>query len=162
MNTINIRPAAISDMETLLRFEQGIIDAERPFDPTLREGKIKYYNLEEMITAEHIELVVAEVNGVLAGCGYARLQKPARDCHTFSLYAYLGFMYVVPEQRGKGIIHEVMNALKAWAKSKNVSELRLEVYPKNSSAIRAYEKMGFTPAMIEMRLDLNRDAGSFR
>lgn len=162
MNNISTRPASLSDMETLLQFEQGIIDAERPFDPTLRDGKIKYYNLEEMISASHIELLVAEYDGTLVGCGYARLQKPARDCHTFSLYAYLGFMYVVPEQRGRGIIHQVMNELKAWAKSKNVSELRLEVYPKNSSAIKAYEKIGFTPAMIEMRVNLDEDTNSLR
>jgi GNAT superfamily N-acetyltransferase len=155
MNEIKIRPATNSDLEKLYQFEQGIIDAERPFDVTLREGSIKYYNLEEMITASHIELVVAEVNSSVVGCGYARLQKPKRDCHTFSQYAYLGFMYVVPEQRGKGIIHEIMNALKAWARTQDVSELRLEVYPKNSSAIRAYEKLGFTPAMIEMRVNLD-------
>ena len=42
MHPINIRKAHPDDLEKLLEFEQGIISAERPFDPTLKEGKIHY------------------------------------------------------------------------------------------------------------------------
>jgi hypothetical protein len=37
MSTINIQ-AELEDLNILLEFEQGII-AERPYDPTLQEGK---------------------------------------------------------------------------------------------------------------------------
>lgn len=37
---ILIRKATPADLETLLRFEQGVVQAERPFDPTLGEGAI--------------------------------------------------------------------------------------------------------------------------
>jgi hypothetical protein len=30
-----------------LEFEQGIITAERPYDPTLKQGTISYYNIEK-------------------------------------------------------------------------------------------------------------------
>jgi hypothetical protein len=39
MSTINIREAKLEDLNILLEFEQGIITAERPYDPTLKEGK---------------------------------------------------------------------------------------------------------------------------
>ncbi len=50
MESILVRAATINDMATLLRFEQGIIAAERPFDPTLKQGdETRYYDLNMMI-----------------------------------------------------------------------------------------------------------------
>jgi hypothetical protein len=37
MSKINIRQA--EDLNILLEFEQGIITAERPYDPTYKKGK---------------------------------------------------------------------------------------------------------------------------
>jgi hypothetical protein len=64
---IHIRKANLSDLKILLEFEQGIIAAERPFDPTLKEGNISYYNIEKMITAEDVEVVVAVLDGAVIG-----------------------------------------------------------------------------------------------
>ena len=49
MSTIQFRVANLTDLPILLQFEQGIITAERPFDPTLKPDPISYYNLEELI-----------------------------------------------------------------------------------------------------------------
>ncbi|HBK70676.1 MAG TPA: hypothetical protein DDZ39_03290, partial [Flavobacteriaceae bacterium] len=54
MNQINIRKATVKDLSTLLKFEQGVIEAERPLDPTLKHTSAVYYNLDEMLTAKHI------------------------------------------------------------------------------------------------------------
>lgn len=35
---VAIRPATLSDLEAFREFEQGIVAAERPFDPTLQQG----------------------------------------------------------------------------------------------------------------------------
>ncbi|MFT5294277.1 MAG: hypothetical protein ACI9YH_000283, partial [Colwellia sp.] len=32
---VNIRPAQLEDLDTLLAFEQGVIASERPFDQSL-------------------------------------------------------------------------------------------------------------------------------
>jgi GNAT superfamily N-acetyltransferase len=61
-------------------------------------------------------------------------------------------MYVEPAHRGKGINQMIIAALKTWAYSRNVTELRLDVYHGNATAIKAYEKAGFTSHMINMRL----------
>lgn len=141
-------------MDTLLGFEQGVIAAERPFDSTLKTGIIHYYDLHEMITAPHIELLVADLNERLVATGYARIEdsKPYLE-HT--QYAYLGFMYVVPEFRGLGINQKIVTALGQWAFSKGIKELRLDVYHGNLAAINAYEKVGFSKLMIEMRLGID-------
>ncbi len=153
MEEINIRTASLNDLDVLLRFEQGVINAERPFDSTLKNKNIQYYDIVEMITKSHIELVVAEMEGEVVGSGYARIQN-SKPYLKHQQYAYLGFMYVHPEHRGKGINKEIIEALKKWVLSQNITEMRLEVYNNNLGAIKAYQKFGFTEHMIEMRMGL--------
>lgn len=155
MEKISIRKATLNDLDTLRVFEQGVINAERPFDPTLKKDPINYYNLEFMLDAPHIELLVAEINHQLVGCGYARIDA-AEHFLQHERHAYLGFMYVEPKHRGKGINKLIVEALKEWSLSQNITELRLEVYYKNIPALNAYEKVGFIKHMIEMRMGLKQ------
>jgi GNAT superfamily N-acetyltransferase len=153
MNNINIRKARLEDLNILLEFEQGIITAERPYDPTIKEGKINYYDIEKMITAAHIEVVVAEIGAKIVGSGYARIEA-AKPYLNHDNYAYLGFMYTDPRHRGKGINAIIIEALKEWCLSQKITELRLDVYNDNPSAIRAYEKVGFKKHLLNMRVEL--------
>lgn len=152
MNAIVIRKALPTDLDTLLGFEQGIIKTERPFDPTLKEGHIHYYDLGAMMMAKDVELMVAELDHTLIGSGYARIEA-AKPYLKHTVHAYLGFMYVVPAHRGKGVNQKIIAALKAWALTRNVTELRLDVYHDNIQAIRAYEKAGFKQHLVNMRHD---------
>ncbi len=153
MEDIIVRKATRDDLEILYKFEQGVIAAERPFDVTLKEGDIHYYDLKNMIDAAHIELVVAQDNARVIGSGYARIED-AKHYLQHPRHAYLGFMYVLPEYRGKGVNKKIIEALKNWSISKNIMEMRLDVYFPNVAAIQAYEKAGFTRHMIEMRMGL--------
>ncbi len=96
MNEITIRAAKINDLPILLGFEQGVITAERPFDPTLAEDPINYYDLKELITGEDSSVVVAEIDGEVIASGYA-LIKTARPYLDHEKYSYLGFMYTRPQ-----------------------------------------------------------------
>ncbi|ASU35955.1 GNAT family N-acetyltransferase [Mucilaginibacter xinganensis] len=153
MEQIITRKARPGDLDVLLTFEQGIIAAERPFDPTLKEGEIHYYDIAWMITAPHVEIVVAELDNEIIGSGYARMED-SKVYLKHPKYCHLGFMYVKPEHRGKGVNHKILAALKQWAVSHNITELRLEVYNENLPARKAYEKAGFTPNLLEMRIGL--------
>ncbi|NBA85654.1 GNAT family N-acetyltransferase [Emticicia sp. CRIBPO] len=154
MKNILIRTASETDLEILLAFERGIIAAERPFDSTLKEGEIHYYDLVQLIARPDAELVVAEIDQEVLGSGYALIRK-AQDYLQHSHYAYLGFMYVKPEHRGKGINRLILESLKQWALSQGIKEIRLEVYEDNVMARKAYEKAGFKGNLLEMRLGLN-------
>jgi ribosomal protein S18 acetylase RimI-like enzyme len=153
MQNIIIRKAVHGDLDTLLQFEQGVISAERPFDVTLKTSDTNYYEIEKMINAQDVELLVAELDNELVGSGYARIEK-AKSYLQHELHAYLGFMYVKPEHRGKGINKMIIDELAKWAASKNITELRLDVYHPNESAIKAYEKFGFVKHMVHMRMGL--------
>ncbi len=153
MEELIIRKATLHDLDTLLAFEQGVIYTERPFDSTLKTGPLHYYDIEKMIAAPDVELVVAVLHNEVVGSGYARIEN-AKPYLQHMQHAYLGFMYVVPKHRGKGINKMIIDALASWAASENITELRLDVYQNNESAIKAYERSGFTKHMVAMRMGL--------
>jgi GNAT superfamily N-acetyltransferase len=150
---INIRPATRDDLPTILKFEQGIIEAERPFDPTLKPGMFHYYDLGARIKDPNAAVVVAEDNGKLIAGGSAVI-KQGNHYNIFNDYAFLGFMFVVPEYRGRGVNSLIIEALIDWSRKKGLNEIRLQVYSDNDPAIRAYEKVGFKKILTEMRLDV--------
>lgn len=149
---VNIRTATLEDLPVLLNFEQEIIKAERPFDVTIKEGPISYYDIGEMIQDPKAHVVVAEVEEKIVASGYA-IPKRARHYLDHELYAYLGFMYTDEGFRGKGINAQIVEALKQWSQQEGYKEIRLTVYDENLSAIKAYEKVGFKKHIIEMRLE---------
>jgi len=150
---ITIRKATIEDLPVLFEFEQGVLRAERPMDETLKFKNTYYYDIPNLIKDSSVELVMAEINDTIVGCGYARIMK-ARDCFQFDQFSYLGFMFTKEDYRGRGVNHSIMNYLYNWSLSKGIYEVRLEVYPTNIAAIKSYEKSGMTCSMQTMRIDL--------
>lgn len=155
MDQIQIRKAILDDLEELLQMEQGVIEAERPFDPTIRQSPVVYYNLKEMIEDDAFYVLVAIAQGRIVSSGYATT-KLARPYLDHDHYAYLGFMYTLPEYRGRGVNGRIITELRSWAEEQGLEEIRLTVYPENEPAIRAYEKMGFVAHLIEMRIEDQR------
>jgi GNAT superfamily N-acetyltransferase len=151
MNSIQIRSATLADLPTLLKFEQGIITTERPFDPTLLPGEFHYYDLAARIKDPEAEVVIAEDNGKILAAGSAII-KEGNTYNTFRNYAFLGFMFVEPDYRGKGLNRLIIDRLVEWSHQKGLTEIRLHVYSDNLNAIHAYEKVGFKKILTEMRI----------
>lgn len=152
MNDLVIRSATILDIEFLKKFEQGVISEERPFNPTLKKEETHYYDLEALIKSDDIEIVVAEVGNELIGCGFSRIET-APPYLSHDRFAYLAYMYVIPEFRRKGVNRQIIEALKSWSLSKDVDEFRLKVYVENVGAIEAYKQAGFKELTVEMRMN---------
>ena len=150
---ITIRQANKNDQKTLLEFEQGVIEAEKPLDPFLGKGHLTYYNIPEMITSGNVYLIVAESKKELIASGYVRLEN-SRIYHKNPKHGYIGFMYVKPTFRGNRISNLILDSLKKWAKEKELKELRLDVYSNNDGAIKAYERFGFIKSLVNMRMDI--------
>lgn len=148
---VHIREATLADIPTLQSFEQGLIRDERPFDPTIRPDPVHYYDLQALIEDPGTFLVVAEWDGEVLSCGYATRKTP-RHYLDHEVYAYFGFMYTRPDYRGLGINGQIIQVLKDWSSREGLSEIRLTVYRDNQPAIRAYQKVGFTSHLLEMRL----------
>ncbi|MCA8900094.1 MAG: GNAT family N-acetyltransferase [Hyphomonas sp.] len=149
-----VRSATPDDLPVLKAFEQGIIAAERPYDPTLKPDPISYYDLGELIASNDAEVAVVELDGQIVASGYAK-KKLSRPYLKDAYHAFLGFMFVQPEVRGRGLNQVLLDHLLAWARARDLTEIRLTVYPGNDPAIRAYEKAGFSAYLTEMRLNLD-------
>ncbi|QDW18715.1 GNAT family N-acetyltransferase [Flavobacterium sp. KBS0721] len=150
---ITIRPAANTDLPKLAEFLQTLVDAERPFDPTLKEGEIFYYDIQELIEDKATEIMVVESNNEIIGSGYAQIRS-AKPYEKHEVFGYLGFMFVSPEFRGQGISGLLLTALKKWILDQGITEVRLQVYDENEAAVRAYEKAGFKKIVTTMRCDI--------
>ena len=151
MNTnIILRPATLEDLPTLYEFEKGIIEAERPMDITLRPGEIHYYDLEAMIEAKDVHVIVAVDSNTVVGSAYVAIRE-SKSYWTHDRHGYLGFMYVIPEYRGQGINGLIMDECIKWSKAKGLEEVQLDVYPENEAAVKAYCKAGMTNHLIKMR-----------
>jgi RimJ/RimL family protein N-acetyltransferase len=150
---ITIRPAVNTDLPKLAEFLQTLVDAERPFDPTLKEGEIFYYDIQELISDKATEIMVVESNNEIIGSGYAQIRS-AKSYEKHEVFGYLGFMFVSPEFRGQGISGLLLTALKKWILDQGITEVRLQVYDENEAAVRAYEKAGFKKIVTTMRCDI--------
>ena len=153
MSKFSIRIATLNDLQTLLEFEQGVVEAEKPLDPFLGEGTLNYYNIPELITAEHIYFIVAVANEEIVACGYARIDN-SKVYQKNPQHGYVGFMYVKPNFRGQRISTLILESLKDWAKENELKELRLDVYNNNIGAVKAYERFGFTKILVNMSMDI--------
>ena len=150
---IKYRSAILDDLPTLYEFEQGIVTAERPYDPTLKQGQINYYDLKAFIESSDVEVLVAEINSEIVGSGYVKIVE-AKPYLKFERYGYIGFMFVKPEFRRKGISQMLIKHLRSWAESRELKELRLDVYNDNHIAVAAYENIGLKKHMVEMRIEI--------
>lgn len=148
-----LRKATLKDLPILLAFEQNLIQAERPFDPTLKNGKISYYDISELITNNDSVVFVAEIDNEIVASGYAKI-KADRPYLKHKHQGYLGFMFVPKQHRGKQLNKLIIDQLLKWCKSKSVFEIRLDVYDENIPALKAYEKAGFKKHLINMRMDI--------
>ena len=152
---MNLRRAQAEDMPTLLRFEQGVVEEERPCNDMIKAAGVTYYDLDEILADPDSILQLVEHEGRIVGSGYARL-RTSETAFKHERHAYLGFMYVEPDARGQGVNKMLVESLIEWSKEKGVYDFYLDVYTKNPSAIRAYEKVGFEPVMLEMKLNLSK------
>jgi putative acetyltransferase len=73
-------------------------------------------------------------------------EKPI-GCGAFKAYApntvEIKRMFVLPEYRGHGIGHKVLNELELWAAESGYGECILETGKKQPEAIRLYQKAGY-------------------
>lgn len=155
---IIIRSAIESDLPNLKLFEQGIVTAERPFDDTLKPDPISYYDIQAMIRSDRAEVAVAEIAGACVASGYVTAKR-SLDYVTHDYHAYIGFLFVDSNYRGKGVNKLLLNHLFEWARNNELPDVHLTVYPENKPAVRAYEKAGFKPHLLEMRLNLDEMDG---
>lgn len=150
---VKYREALMAEIEMLRELEQKIVEAERPFNPSIKPKNAVYYDLDDLISSESAYVLVAEDSERIIGTGYLQIRR-SKDSLVHENHGYLGFMFVDPSYRGLGLNPAIMDKLITWGKAKGLRDFYLDVYAENQVAINAYEKSGFAKSMIEMKLTL--------
>ncbi|MGO2012223.1 MAG: GNAT family N-acetyltransferase [Pseudoalteromonas sp.] len=150
---MKLRAATKADIPVLKQLEQAVIDAERPLNSAIKQVNAKYYNLEELISDRNTVLAIGETNNQIIATGYVQIRTSKQQLQ-HQQHGYLGFMYVTPDMRGQGLNQQIMAYLIEWAKARHVTDFYLDVYNNNTAAVCAYEKLGFEPCLLEMKLHL--------
>lgn len=151
----HIRPATLEDVPALRVLETGLINFERTFDPSIREGDdVQYYDLESIIKNAQVSVIfVAETEGQIVGCGMGTIkdfERWAKGDH----FGMINMIYTDPTHRGQGLAGRILEALKNWFTDQDITNIQLKVYTQNQGAIKAYEKNGFEPFVSGMKLKL--------
>ena len=111
---LTIRQAIPGDLAALLRFQQCVVEAERAFDPTIKDGPVLYYDIAALISSPDVHFLVAECGSDPVGCGYARIEA-AKHYLRHRVHAYLGLMYVDPAHRGQSVNAKIITRSKRGA-----------------------------------------------
>ena len=89
----------------------------------------------ERLLAEAVPFFVLRSDGVAAGCGGVKLFG--------TTYGEIKRMYVRPPFRGRGFAKLMLNHLSCYARTHDITLLRLETGIHQHEAIGLYERMGF-------------------
>ena len=107
----------------------------------------KYWEGRLTMEEDEATLFLAEHEGKLIGMtGIARGGSP-KTRHG----AWIWGVYVTPEWRGLRIAEELIGSCFTWAKAKKILLVKLGVAATNISAIRCYERSGFSTYGTEPR-----------
>jgi len=98
-------------------------------------------------------ILIGRVDGAAAGLVNTRIQRTSGIYQ--EAFAFLEDAFVVPEQRGSGLIQEMLGRTEGWCRSRGIDVLRLSVLAANSLAVHFWEKSGFQPFMQILSKDLN-------
>ena len=120
--------------------EPGAHEAEM-LDIHARDDWHLWFLLDEQ--GQRIGMVELSLRNVVDGC----LSSPV---------AYVEGLYIVPEQRNKGLGKQVMHLLFDWAAAQDYSEMALNTPLPNSGSQRFYAALGFSEneRVVEYRITL--------
>ena len=82
-----------------------------------------------------LEMMLARRDGRPVGCGGIRMEDPTT--------AELKRMYVIPDERSRGIATELVARLERVAAEQGATRMVLDTTPRMESAVRLYERLGY-------------------
>lgn len=127
--TFELASPDMSEVATLLAAYEAEFLASNTREESGWSGEAVHRHLAAMLLVHR--------DGQPVGCGGIRI----RDAAT----AELKRMYVIPEERGKGIATELVAQLERMAAERGATRMVLDTSRRMTSAIRLYERLGYVP-----------------
>ena len=161
---IKIRKASLDDVdsiadlgEKLIDHGDGIIKDSYPqnlndyiFDKSKYEFSKTF--IKNAIYSRNGLVLISEIDNIIVGFLQVNICK---NFPFFKLkkYGKIQAIYIKKDYRNKGISTMLLNKAIEWCKIKGLTRISLDVLPNNLHALKVYEKWGFTPFLLEMRMD---------
>jgi ribosomal protein S18 acetylase RimI-like enzyme len=125
---VRVRRAELSDLDDLVALEQATFDSDQ----------ISRAQFRRHLDSDSARVLVASANHRrFLGTAMVFFRKGSRVARLYSIAS-------LPEARGKGVGTALIDAAEAAARQRRCQSLRLEVRTDNDSAIRLYERLGYS------------------
>ena len=136
---ITTRPIAPSDNKGLASIiRQTFTEFDVPKVGTVYADASTDHLYELFNTSEGMYFVAERGDELLGGCGYFHTEGLPDDC------AELVKLYVSPSGRGEGVGRRLLDEVVIAARNAGYKRLYLESFPNFATAIKLYEKSGFS------------------
>ena len=154
-----IRKAAQKDIPSLLSLLSQVLEIHaQGRSDVFKLGRTKYteQELSLILHNEKTPVFVSEnERGEILGYAFCVQEEIAndnilQDCK----YLYIDDLCVNKNQRRKGIGKELFAFVSAYAQETGCTQIRLNVWALNESAMRFYEKCGFSPLKTLMQKNI--------
>ena len=148
-----IRPAVLADMKALqLLYQKQFADLQHHQPYSFKADLPAFDFLQETIEAEDCEFILAVNQGQLVGMA-ALFIEHTLPYECFVPHRYLNFadLYVEAPYRNQGLGKQLIQAVKDWAKQKQVDYIELLVLKQNNSALQLYLAQEFEIVHTTMR-----------
>lgn len=153
-----IRKAHLSDLEAIHQLYIVLFEGMANLVPDyLKPAEQERDFLLSVLRGENDMMVfVVEEEADIKGFAIAQLQNtPPYTCMVQQRSVYLIDLVVDPRSRSKGYGKQLLDAVKEWGTSRQVSFMELSVLAKNTKAVELYEREGFEAYDFSMRIRLD-------
>jgi GNAT superfamily N-acetyltransferase len=151
---MRIRDAGEADLAAVLALLRQ--DAIREVDEPIEITEGQRAALREIIAGPHQQVLVGVIGGVIvATCQVAWLRRLIYDG---SMICNVESVRVSGEARGQGLGAELMEYVCAEARRRRCARIELTTNRRRDRARRFYERLGFVPSHVGMKLYLREPA----
>lgn len=151
---MNIRRAALTDMDGINRLLCQVLEVHHKGRPDLFKANTKKYTdseLSEIITDDMRPIfVAADENDSILGYAFCIYQQQKSNILTDIKTLYIDDICVDENVRGRHIGKSLYSHVIEFARKNGFYNVTLNVWSCNSSAMRFYESMGLVPYKVGM------------
>ena len=159
---VKIRKATLVDTDTLITLENELYYHEYELnqkkqpeilpDFTVKKDANTHLKefIQKMIRSPNGLILLAEEDNQIAGYLIILIKKNI-PIFTLERLGELTDLYVRDKYQKQGISTQLLEEAKKWCKTKKITRITLNVFPKNHNAQQIYQNWGFNEFMLEMR-----------
>jgi ribosomal protein S18 acetylase RimI-like enzyme len=156
-----VRPATIDDLTAVQRLFHGLDELHAGALPDVARlpevSQVTAADLAEWIACENVLIAVAEIDGVVVGFVDASRHEPSDPTDVDRPWCGVNNLAVDPAHRRRGVATALVRTTEAWARSRGLDDVRLQVYEFNEAARALYERLGYVTLARRLRKPLERD-----